>query len=194
MKLYDISYDLLTAPLHRGDTPPELQPIQSMDKGDPCNLSILTTNLHCATHIDAPRHTVPDGKTIGQLPMDLFYGPCRVVTCPAGPITGQDIDCMHIQNDRRLLIRGLGAAYFTLSAAYALAAESIQLIGIDAPALTQERDAGSVYRVLQQAGIVSLEGLSMHHVPSGRYTLFAPPVLISDADAAPCRAVLFTLD
>lgn len=193
MKVYDISRDILTAPLHKGDSPPRLQPMLSLEQGDEINLHYLYACTHAGTHVDAPGHTIQGGQTIDRLPPELFCGACRVVAFTEQDITGADIDRLLGSNEERLLIKGGGRARLTLSAAYALAQEPVLLVGIDAPSIAREEQENEVYRVLQQANKVTLEGLNLQNVPPGGYTLFAPPVLIAGADAAPCRALLFSL-
>lgn len=43
------------------------------------NVSTLTMGSHTGTHIDAPYHFFPDGKTVEQLPVSTFVGPALVV-------------------------------------------------------------------------------------------------------------------
>ena len=50
-----------------------------MAQGAPCNLTHLNLSAHTATHMDAPRHFVADGKTMDQLPLDAVIGPCRIL-------------------------------------------------------------------------------------------------------------------
>jgi kynurenine formamidase len=38
------------------------------------NASRLAMNIHCGTHMDAPFHFMPGGKTIDQVPLEWTYG------------------------------------------------------------------------------------------------------------------------
>lgn len=39
----------------------------------------LVLGTHTGTHMDAPRHFIPNGKTIDELDPDLFVGPCTLL-------------------------------------------------------------------------------------------------------------------
>src|SRR5215470_18846099 len=34
----------------------------------------IVMGTHTGTHVDAPRHFIPNGKTIDELPLDIFMG------------------------------------------------------------------------------------------------------------------------
>ncbi len=42
------------------------------------NLSAIELGSHTGTHADAPFHFIAEGKTLDDLPLDTFVGPCRV--------------------------------------------------------------------------------------------------------------------
>lgn len=42
------------------------------------NESKITLGSHTGTHIDAPFHVKEDGKSLGKIPLDSFYGKCNV--------------------------------------------------------------------------------------------------------------------
>lgn len=46
---------------------------QSTQSGDPCNANSVFHHIHNGTHVDAPRHFDPNGKTIDQLSIEDFY-------------------------------------------------------------------------------------------------------------------------
>ena len=39
----------------------------------------FTLGTHTGTHVDAPRHFIPNGKTIENTDLNIYYGPCRVL-------------------------------------------------------------------------------------------------------------------
>lgn len=74
MKLIELSYVIRTdSP--RWPTNPEEKMIfeQSADRGDGCNASSVYHHMHNGTHVDAPRHFCPQGKTIDCIPVEDFY-------------------------------------------------------------------------------------------------------------------------
>jgi kynurenine formamidase len=51
----------------------------SLEKGHPLNVTELSLPCHAGTHVDAPIHIVPNGKSIEELPLDAFVGMGAVI-------------------------------------------------------------------------------------------------------------------
>lgn len=190
MKIYDISCDLLEAPLYGDDPKPEVQYLQRLDMGDECNLTALYASLHTGTHADAPSHFLEGGSSIDQMSPDLFIGPCRVIQVEPGPLTGNDIDRVLGSFCKRVIFKGRGKAYLSESAAFALAYEEMKLVGIDAPSISAGNDEIAAHRHLLSSGAAILEGLRLSEVPPGEYFLIAPPIKIKGMEAGFVRALL----
>ena len=191
MKLYDISKPFFKTPVYPGDPIPGHERVLRMELGDLCNLTAYTAGAHTATHMDAPRHFIDDGKTIDQLPLTLFYGPCTVVTVE-GIITGEDIDNIIAFCAPRILFKGNGKAFLSQSAAFALADAGVLLVGTDAQSIGPPDDEAAPHRELLCRDIPLLEGLELSSAPDGNYTLMAFPILMDSLEAAPVRAVLLS--
>lgn len=189
MKLYDISKGFFTAPVYPGDPEPRKERLQQMELGDKCNLTAYYGGAHTATHIDAPRHFVEDGETIGQIPLEVCFGPCTVLSF-SGILTGEDADEILQFTQPRLLLHGAGEAYLSQSGAFALADGGIVLVGTDAASIAPYDDAVSPHRELLLAGVPILEGLDLNGIPDGNYILAAFPLKMESLEAAPVRAVL----
>lgn len=190
MRVYDISQTINTACVFEGDPPTRLEQITSVSEGDQYNVSALSMSLHSGTHIDAPYHLVPSGKRINEIDIEKFIGECRVQAFFEDVMTGEDVDQFFIPGTKRLLIKGYGRTRLSRSAAYALVSEGIELIGIDAPTIGIPEDDYEVHREFLLAGIPIIEGLCLGEPQTGNYTLYAPPIKLSDAEGAPCRALL----
>ncbi len=39
----------------------------------------LVLGTHTGTHMDAPRHFIPDGKTVDEIPLETLVGPARII-------------------------------------------------------------------------------------------------------------------
>ncbi|MBQ2743208.1 MAG: cyclase family protein, partial [Oscillospiraceae bacterium] len=78
MKIIDISQEVLSCNVYPGDPKPQLKRLKSTDAGELYNLSELAMCVHNGTHIDAPFHFLPDGKTVEGIPLDAFVGECYV--------------------------------------------------------------------------------------------------------------------
>ena len=187
MKLYDISRELFSTPVYPGDPAPKYEKICRISMGDLCNLSGFFTGSHGATHIDAPLHFLQDGASIEQMPLESFFGPCRVLTA-SGILTGQQIDKLSLYPGQRLLFRG--GAFLSQSAAFALADAGVVLVGPDQQSIAPAGDEEAPHVELLARGIPILEGLYLDDVADGIYTLCAFPLKLQGLEASPVRAVL----
>ena len=71
-----------------------------------------------------------------------------------------------------------------------LAERGTELFGIDYLSVEAYGGDGTVHRVLLKAGVVLLEGLDLSGVEPGPCELWAAPVKLAGAEAAPARALL----
>lgn len=67
---YVMSNDMPKWPTNPSEVPDQ---VLSFNAGDPCNASSIYHHMHNGTHVDAPKHFSEDGKSIVELPIDLFY-------------------------------------------------------------------------------------------------------------------------
>ena len=80
MKLHDVSVLISEElPIWPGDPDISVKLTSSLNRGDDANVTIIEMGVHTGTHIDAPFHFEPNGKTIDQLPIEVLIGPCRVI-------------------------------------------------------------------------------------------------------------------
>ncbi|MES2610591.1 MAG: arylformamidase [Pseudomonadota bacterium] len=206
--LWDISPPVHAgSPVFPGDTAYSQQWCATIGPGCPVNVSAITLSPHVGAHADAPLHYDADGATIGDVSLEPFLGPCRVIHAIArGPL----IEWEHIAHavDGTLPQRVLVRTYETMPvdrwdgalAAYApatiarLADLGVLLVGIDTasidPADSKTLDS---HQVIRQRGLRVLENLVLDGVPEGDYELIALPLKLTTADASPVRAVLRAL-
>ena len=77
--IYDISQEVFSGAIYPGDPAPSKKDLMSINKGYLCNLTGFSMCAHNGTHIDAPYHFYNEGKTVDQLPLEKFVGPCYVI-------------------------------------------------------------------------------------------------------------------
>lgn len=203
--LIDISLSITAdMPVWPGDPSPTLEAVATLDR-DGVQVSRLTLGTHTGTHLDAPRHFIPAGRTIDQLDLSALVGPCRVIeVVTAGRhVTHEDLQAFDLEPGTRLLLKTANALqpvsrtfhpdFIALhpSAADHLCERGVRLIGIDGPSV----DAWTAtdfpcHRRLLAADILILEHLVLQHVQPGSYDLIAVPLKLVGADGCPVRALL----
>lgn len=205
--LWDISPPLSPAtPVWPGDTPFQQQTAWQMDEHCPVNVGRITLSPHTGAHADAPLHYAADGAPIGEVGLEPYLGPCRVIHCiGAAPL----VEPHHIAHalagtPPRVLLRTYARApvdqwdadFCAVSpdTIARLAAHGVQLIGIDTPSLDpQQSKTMDAHRAVRRHRLAILEGLVLDDVPAGDYELIALPLRFAGLDASPVRAVLRSL-
>jgi len=139
------------------------------------------------------------------MPLDMFFGPARVVDTgevdrigaaqvPADLAPGERV-LFRTRNSRRRLLRQDAFAedyvWVTEEAAHALVRARVRSIGIDYLSVGGfAQETAEPHQVLLGAGIWLLEGLDLCDIEPGRYELACLPLLLAGADGAPARALL----
>ena len=189
MKIYDISQEVFSCGVYPGDPKPEKQTLCAISDGELYNLTAFSMCAHNGTHIDAPFHFLPGGKTVEQLPLETFVGDCFVARCQ-GDLTASDAEAVLEKAGaaERLLIAG--PATVTAASARVFASGDLRLLGCEGQTVGPEEAPMEVHLILLRRGIALLEGILLDGVPEGRYFLSAAPLNLAGADGAPCRAYL----
>jgi arylformamidase len=206
MKVYDISLTLRARmPIYPGEATPLLEPTSQMERGDSYNVSRLTISTHTGTHIDAPRHFLPDGASVDQIPVDVLVGPALVVEMAVDQeITAAELEAAAIPpGTERLLFKTRNSrllededfrrdfVYLTLDAAHWLVERGIRLAAIDYLSVERmDAQPNVVHQTLLRVGVVVVEGADLRQVAPGPYLLACLPLKIEGADGSPVRAVL----
>ena len=206
MKLVDLTHPMRDGqPSFPGDPVLQITPHATIEK-QRCNVSRLAMGSHQGTHLDALYHFIPQGKRIGQMPLDWFYGPATLLRIPKPPrseITLADLLPFEdrLVSDARILYetgwhRHYGRHnYFTdfpsltQEAAAYLAGRGLRLLGMDTP--TPGRDYYEVHHLLQQspAEIVIVESLANLDALPDNFLFIGFPLALEGGDGSPIRAV-----
>jgi arylformamidase len=203
--IIDISLPISPAmPIWPGDPRPELIPIARLEV-EGVQVSRLVLGTHTGTHLDAPRHFIPGGRTIDQLDLGALVGLCRVieVISASGHISRADLRGAELHPGERLLLKTRNSQHpvgptFTpdfvaldLSGADYLCEHGVRLVGIDGPSIDawDASDFPSHKRLLG-ADILILENLVLRYVVPEIYGLIAVPLNLIGADGCPIRALL----
>lgn len=187
-----------------GDSEVRVERVMELEKGDPFNLTQCSFTAHTGTHMDAPRHFLPQGAGIDALPLDAVLGPCRVVQIrdpravrpaelPDDLEPGDRILFRTYNSDKYNFLQHFAEDFVYLSreAAQALVTAGVRTVGIDYLSVGGFRnDMAETHLILLGAGIWIIEGLDLSKVEPGRYELACLPLRLVGADGAPARAAL----
>lgn len=206
MTYYDISVPLRPGmPIWPGNPPIETTRHLSIERGDVANATVLRTDVHCGTHVDAPEHFVAGGARIDEIDLDPLLGPAVVVDAgDADRVDAGLLDAAPIPHGTtRLLIRTSDSGGWASEPAFredfvALTADAsqwvvdrgIRLIGIDYLSVQRFEDGPATHQILLRAGVLILEGIDLGAVAPGPYELICLPVKLAGGEAAPARAIL----
>jgi arylformamidase len=203
--IIDISLPITSEmPVWPGDPYPECTVVSRLDV-EGIQVSRLTLGTHTGTHLDAPRHFIPGGRTIDLLDLRVLVGRCRVIEIvrAEGHIAPVDLQGFELHPGDRVLLKTRNSQQpsmrvFTFDfaalepeAADYLCEQGVALVGIDGPSI----DAGSVsdfpcHKRLLGADVLVVENLVLRGVTPGIYGLIAAPLNIIGADGCPIRALL----
>jgi len=174
----------------------------------------LVLGTHTGTHLDAPLHFVPGGRSIDEIDLDLLAGPAAIADLTdVGPLEEVGAERLAAAlgaplRHPRVLLRfdwsrrwgGLDyytdAPYLSEAACRWLLDHGVRLLGMDTPSPDDPRAAYGTqsdspnHKLLLGAGVYLVEYLTDLHRLGGRETfLVALPLKVTGGDGAPARVV-----
>ena len=200
MRIIDISIPVTPSmPVWPGDP----LPVMEQQINGKVLVTSLSMGLHTGTHLDAPRHFLPEGKTLELYPLDRFIGPVRVCSIAGvGSIRLDEIRDFDLSGVERVLFRthnstlwkarGFQSGFIGLDsdAASYLVACGVKLVGIDYLSIQAFGLDNDVHTILLENDVLILEGLNLGGVEEGDYMLCCCPLFIPGVEASPVRAIL----
>ncbi len=173
---------------------------EAIARGDVANVTGLHLGAHTGTHVDAPRHFLPDGSTTEAIAPEALIGPAFVADATAADrLDAGVIEALGVpEGCERLLLRTRNSELWArdtfvadhlrldASGAQAVLDLGVWLIGIDYLSIGDE----AAHRLLLGSGVVPLEGLDLRGVAPGAYELICTALRIAGSDGAPARAFL----
>lgn len=185
-------------------------------KKDGVNLTKIIMGSHTGTHLDAPRHFIPDGIGIDQIPPEKLIGEAYVADLSKRPmgsgITSKDLrrelDNKIVKDDIVVVYTGcsqhwgdasISRAYTYLAgdAAEYLVSQKVRAVGIDF--LSVERFSAPepvAHKTLLSNGIFIIESLSgaLKQFVGKRVLMICMPIKLQDGDGAPARVVAVPIE
>lgn len=190
MKLIDITRSLSEAPVYPGSFQTEINRVNKISEGYESNYSHIRTNTHAGTHIDATCHFVDGGETVEQMELELYYGPCRVISFPEKTILTKNDFEGKLEGTTRVVIHGGGFTYLDATAAAYLIESGITTVVTDAWSVAPLYNEKEIHSMILKAGLAIVENVILDGVKDGDYHLIAFPAKFDGCDGAPVRAVL----
>jgi arylformamidase len=181
-------------------------------KGHPLNVTELSLPCHAGTHVDAPIHIVPDGKSIEELPLDAFVGNGATISVAKNggeEITVADLESSGVavnKGDILMLHTGWDAKfdspdynmhpYFSVAAAEWMVKKGIKMVCIDCitvdlPTPLRPKGFGfPVHKTLLGNDVLIAENVANIGSIVGKKTrIMALPLRIKGSDAGHARIV-----
>jgi len=182
----------------------ELLPV-AMFEEDGYNETMIRMGSHFGTHIDAPRHFLPNGLTVDQINLEDLIGQVYVAeVLNVKSISADTLELLSLPvGINRLLFKTLNSSLWsstnefckdfvalTLDGVQWLVDFGIKLVGIDYLSIQRFHDSNRTHEKLLGAGIIVLEGLNLAKVQQGYYELTCLPLPVVGAEGAPARVIL----
>ena len=176
---------------------------------------MLAFSDHVATHIDAPAHFHREGKTIDEMPPELFLETGAIWLDCSGREPGEGIGAQELEEqaessgeavesgDAVLIYTGCsrkwgrpdyrhGIRPLAPAAVGWLLERGVRLFGVDAPEIDTDQIGWPAHKMLRENEFYIIENLALWpavvELPR-RFRMIAAPLAIRGATAAPCRVV-----
>lgn len=202
-RVFDISPAVRPGfPVFPGDSPFTFRWTWKLGPNCPVNVSEVSMSPHTGAHTDAPLHYDDAGASIGEVALEPYLGPCRVIHAIGTAWVGPHHLARRLDGTPpRVLVRTYERApigtWDSSFAALAPAAidllheHGVRLVGIDTPSLDPEQSKTlDSHQVVRRNGMAILEGIVLDAVSEGDYELIALPLKWHGLDASPVRALL----
>jgi len=203
----DISIPLKDKMIHWPTDPvPRIERLKDRDKGDPVSLMELQIIDHVGTHVDAPLHFIPGGKTIDKMPVNATMGRARVLEIKnPKAITLEELEPHNLRRGERILFKTRNSSlyktgeftedyvYFATEVAQYMADKGLKAVGLDYISIGTPQNRDSIrdtHSILLENGVYIIEGINLEKVKPGRYDLICLPLLLDRGDAGPARAIV----
>jgi|SRR5581483_7627408 len=184
-------------PVYPGDAKFQLQQAGTFETHGFAD-SVVSFNNHNGTHVDAPSHMFPDGKSLDQFPIEHFTGPGVLIDARDGFDIGKVHSAKIKEGEIVLFLTGAefgSKAYFTeyqtMSEEIAryLVQQKIKMVGVDTCSVDNMEGGFPVHKILLKNEIFSIENLTnLSLLQNKSFTVYAFPLKFQ-LDGSPARVV-----
>jgi arylformamidase len=191
--------------------PPKIETLKDVRHGTP-NLQLFTFPSHLGTHIDAPLHFIPGGKTMDEIGLEKLVGHAVIVSAPKNgpePLRTADVERCPVSPQASDLVffstgwedhygseRYFQHPYISEELARWLVERRVSAVGVDflsadmPYAMRPPGYAAPAHKVLLGNEIPVIENLAnLKSLAGRRLRVFALPMHVKGADGAPARII-----
>jgi len=201
VKFYDVSLPIGEGMIvYPGNPKPSIERYSSIPLNK-VNESLITFGSHTGTHVDSKLHIRNDADGAEALPLDSFYGKCKVLdlTHVEREIHQKDLESYQIEKGDIILLKTRNSlrgyekfrddyVHIKLDAAEYLVKVGVKTLGFDYLSVKKPGEDDEVHEVLIN-NLTLFEGLNLAEVPEGEYVFIGLPLRVN-CDGAPARVIL----
>ena len=206
-KIYDVSLPISNGMVvWPGDPDVNIIPYKSIKEGASSNVSSIQLGSHTGTHIDVPCHFIDSGRTLDDIPIEIFIGKARLFELDVlKKIGAGDLNHLNLTGVERVLFKTRNSrfwdqggerfrkdfVYLTNEGARFLVDSGIKMVGIDYLSIEEfGNKSAPAHHILLGAGVIIVEGLNLSGVKEGEYEIICSPLKIKGGNGAPARVFL----
>jgi len=172
-------------PVYPGDPEVRIRPWAFIER-DGYYMNSLKLGEHSGTHVDAPAHFVPGGKTVDEIPLDKFMGRGFVVDVRGGEGAVRLDEIPDTGYYDRITLFLTGGRELSPEVALFLVAEGVKAVGTDAMSIGDS----TVHTILLSEEVPIFENLRNLELLLGReFQFIGFPLKIAGGSGSPVRAV-----
>lgn len=199
-KFYDVSIPIRKEMVvYPGNPSPEIRKYASIPTNT-TNESLICIGSHTGSHVDSKLHIQNDAESSATLPLDSFYGKCRVLdlTHLKKEIHKKHLEKYPIEKNDIILLKTRNSTYYDkfttdyvhvkMDAAEYLVNIGVKTLGFDYLSVKKFGADDDVHSLLIN-NLTLYEGLNLSEVPEGEYIFAGLPLRI-DCDGSPARVLL----
>jgi arylformamidase len=187
-------------PTYPTDPRVEIKPFKKIPQNS-SNVSRIVLGSHTGTHVDTKLHIQNGGWSMSKIPLDSFYGKCKVLdlTHCEKNLAAMDLERFDVKKGDIILLKtknslniakkfGKDCICLAEDAADYLVERKIKTVGIDCLSIGNKE----VHKKIINSGTIIFESLDLSKVKQGEYIFVGLPLKI-DCDGAPARAILIEI-
>jgi arylformamidase len=186
-------------PVYPGDAEVKISAVDSIEESGYLG-NKLQLGTHSGTHIDAPAHMIPGGKTLDKFGVEAFIGRGYYIFLQNGVFTLEAVQAADIQQgdivifDTQMSYHYKKPEYFTnypvMSAEIAqyLVDKKVKMVGVDTCSVDNTLKF-PIHKILLGSNVLIIENLTnIEQLTGYDTTIYALPIKL-DLDSAPARVV-----